>query len=65
MTKREGAIISAFSGILCGNFASLQEYADEVMGYPTFTHQFGNKKFVDKLKEKSRNDFIELCNEQV
>jgi hypothetical protein len=66
MTKREGAIISAFTGIMVVNsFSDVQEYADELFGYPTFTHQFGDKGFVEEFKEKSKADFMNLCATQV
>jgi hypothetical protein len=66
MTKREGAIISAFTGIMVANsFSDVQEYADELFGYPTFTHQFGDKGFAEEFKEKSKADFMNLCATQV
>lgn len=66
MTKREGAIITAFTGIMVTNsFSNLQEYADELFGYSTFTHQFGDKLFVEELKEKAKADFMNLCATQI
>ena len=66
MTKREGAIISAYTGIMVANsFSDVQEYADELFGYPTFTHQFGNEAFANEFKEKSKADFMNLCATQV
>lgn len=43
LTKRQAAIIGAFTGVTCGPFVDIQEYADEVLGFATFTHQFGDK----------------------
>ncbi len=42
MTRRESAIIGAFTGVLCGPFDALHEYVEEVMGRPVFTHEMGN-----------------------
>ena len=40
MTKREAAIISAYTGYLIGEFSDLHAYTEEVMGQPIFTHEF-------------------------
>ena len=61
MTRKESAIISAFTGFLCGSFSDMHKYAEEIMGEPLFTHQFGDKKFAEKLREKAKPDFIKIC----
>lgn len=60
MTKREAAIVSAYTGYLCGDFGELQDYAAEKLGGPVFTHQMGSKEFADKLRELSKEDFVNL-----
>jgi len=60
MTKKEAAIVSAYTGYLIGSFSELQKYADEKFNYLTFTHQYGNKEFADKLREKSKEDFCTI-----
>lgn len=60
MTKRECAIVSAYTGFLCGEFSWMHEYVEELLGYPVFSHQFGNKELCDKIKELSKPDFINL-----
>ena len=60
MTKKEGAIISVFTGIMVGSFSDMHEYSEKIMGTPIFTHQFGSKEFCEKIKEKARPDFIAL-----
>lgn len=62
MTKREGAIISAFTGIMVVNsFSDIQKYGDELFGYSTFTHDYGGKNFTRRFKEKAKLDFLNLC----
>lgn len=61
MTKREGAIISAFTGIMVGSFLDMHEYSEKIMGTTIFTHQFASKRFCEKLKAKAKPDFISLC----
>jgi len=60
MTKREAAIVSAYTGFLLGSFAAMHAYAEELFGRPVWTHEFGTKEVADKLKELSRPDFIGL-----
>jgi len=60
MTKREAAIVSAYTGIMLGSFADMHEYAEELFGRPVFTHEFGSKDVVDQLKELAKPDFIGL-----
>lgn len=66
MTKREGAIISAYTGVMVANsFSDIQEYGDELFGFPTYTHMYGDESFVKALKEKAKSDFMNLCATQV
>lgn len=40
MTKREGAVLSAYTGILlCESFDDVHGYITEIMGRPVFTHE--------------------------
>jgi len=61
MTRRESAIISAFTGILCGPFDAMHEYVEEILGRPVFTHEMGDKKVAEEIKKKSKADFIDIC----
>jgi len=57
MTKREAAIVSAYTGFMLGDFSEMQQYAEELFGYPIFSHQFGNETLVKELRDLSRKDF--------
>lgn len=61
MNRRESAIISAFTGILAGPFDALHEYVEEILERPVFTHEMGIKEIAEEIKEKSREDFINLA----
>ena len=61
MTKKEAAIISAYTGIMVGSFSDMHEYAEKIMEHPIFTHHFADKQLCEKLKEKAKPDFIEIC----
>ena len=58
MTKREAAIVSAYTGYLIGEFSDFQAYAEEILGRPLFTHEF--PYFAEELKEKSKKDFMSI-----
>ena len=57
MTKREAAIVSAYTGYLIGEFSDMHEYIEEIMGRPVFTHELGNMTTFDKIKSLARDDF--------
>ena len=60
VTKREAAIISAYTGFLLGEFSDLHEYVEGILGRPVFTHEFGDKTVTREIKEKSYDDFISI-----
>lgn len=60
MTKREAAIISAYTGWLIGEFIDCHSYIEEVMDRPVFTHEMGDKTFTDELHDKCKPDFMNL-----
>lgn len=61
MTRRESAIIGAYTGILCGPFDALHAYIEEIMGRPVFTHELGHEETIQAIKAKSKADFIALA----
>lgn len=61
ITKREAAIIGAYTGILMGEFSDMHEYIEEIMDRPVWTHEMGDKATVDIIKEKAKPDFIALA----
>lgn len=64
MTKKEAAVIEIFTGVcmLTGDNTGLRyEYAEKLLGHPVMTCDFADKEIMDKLKELSKPDFIEIC----
>ena len=62
MTDREKAIVMAHTGtcMLTGNkYQIFHEYIEEIMGRPIYTHEL--PYLFDSIREKSKNDFIALC----
>ena len=60
MTKKEAAIVTAYTGILIGEFSDLHEYIEKILGRPVFTHELADKELWVEIKEKSRKDFINI-----
>ena len=60
MNKREGAIITAYTGYLCCDASSFHKYAEEILNSPIFTHEFANEGICMKLQEASKKDFFNL-----
>ncbi len=65
MTRREAAIVGAYTGVLTGDFSDMHGYIEEIMGHPVFTHQLGNEAIVAIIKEKAKPDFISLVTNEV
>lgn len=63
LTKEQAAIIGAYTGVTCGNFADIQEYAENLLKRPIFTHEFGSERLVEELKKAAKPDFLALCHE--
>lgn len=60
MTKREAAIITAYTGYMLGSFEELQNYAEKLLDRSIWTHEFGNQVLADELREASKPDFMAL-----
>ena len=61
MTKREKMIVSAYTGVLMVGFDEFHEWAENYLDVPIWTHELGLREFWDKMKEKSKDEFIEIC----
>jgi len=58
LTPEQGAILSAFTGVLCGAFQDLHAYVERKLGRPIFTDELLGLS--DTIKEAARQDFIAL-----
>ena len=67
MTDKEKAVVMAYTGVamLCGEkFSIFHKYIEDIMGRPIFTHELASKLLWEQIKEKSRDDFLELCKKE-
>ena len=64
MTLKERVIVETYTGICMTSSEERNEvykYMQEIMGRPIFTHELAFKNIQEKLREKSKKDFLELC----
>lgn len=65
MTRREGCVLTAYTGLsLVNSFHDFHKYAEELLGRPIFTHEFGNKDVAKEIKKASEKDFLEIIKSQ-
>lgn len=63
MTVREGAVLSAYTGVLlCESFTPVHEYIEHILERPVFTHEIPS--LTDEIKEKSRAEFEAIIRQQ-
>jgi len=64
MTDKEKAIVTAYTGVtmLAGDkFQIFHKYIEDILGRPVWTHELASEKVWEEIKEKSKEDFINLC----
>lgn len=61
LTKEQAAIVGAYTGCLAGKFSDMHEYIEKVMGRPVFTHEMGDKRICEEIREKAKADFLSIC----
>jgi len=64
ITRRQAAILGAFTGVLCGPFEDMHKLVEELFERPVWTHEMGSEKFAAELKEKSRPLFFAILPEE-
>lgn len=66
MTKRECAIVMAYTGICMLENDDLEiyyNYISELFKRPVWTHELGTFMTDNEIKLKAGNDFMKLCKE--
>lgn len=61
LTKRQAAIVGAYTGFIAGPFSDVHEIIEEVLGRPIWTHQLIEDRIQDEIKEKFKPLFLEIC----
>lgn len=60
ITKREAAIISAYTGYLLGDFEDVNQYAIELFGEERWDKKIPDNALMDELQERAKKDFEAL-----
>ena len=60
VTQREAAIISAYTGVLVGDFHKMHQYIEGIMGRPVMTCEMGSRVFWREVKEKAWADLLAI-----
>ena len=64
MTLEERVIVETYTGycMTSGDERNaVYKYMQKLLGRPVYTHELAQKFVMNKLHEKSKADFIELC----
>ena len=61
LTKEQAIIITGFTGLSACYINDFLQDLESRLGEPVYTHQLGDKDFMDKVKELYRKDFESLC----
>ena len=61
MTEKEKVIVSAYTGYLMCDFEKVHKYIEEILGRTVWTHEMAKETIQDEIREKSKADFIKLC----
>ena len=66
MTKKEAVLVSAYTGyLLTPSFADVQEFCEELLGRPIWTHEFADEKIQKEIKEKCRPLILKMIENEV
>jgi hypothetical protein len=60
LTKEQAIVITGYTGITACNFGDFHGDVEKRLGHPVWTHQFGDKQFMEKIQELYRADFLEM-----
>lgn len=60
MTAREAAIVTAYTGFLIGDFDEAHRYIEHVMDRAVWTHEMGDREFMERVREAAKADFVAL-----
>lgn len=55
-----GAIISAFTGVMLGEFDDMHKYIEKILGRSVWTNELGDKALAELIKVKAKKDMLEL-----
>lgn len=60
MTAQEAAVVSAYTGFLLGDFATMHQYVEKIMERPVYTHEMGDQRITGEIRQRAKADFVAL-----
>ena len=60
LTKEQAIIITGFTGKMACAFGDFHGDVERRLGHPVWTHQFGDKEFMEKIEDLYRDDFLAM-----
>lgn len=64
MTKQEKIVVSAYTDVLMCDFDDLHEYIEDKLGRSVWTHELASETVSAEIKEKSKADFLAICQQE-
>ena len=64
LTREQAAIIGVFTGFSCGPFSDVHKKLEELLERPVFTHEMVDPDLWEKVREKVKPEFLNLCAEE-
>jgi hypothetical protein len=61
LTKDQAIVITGFTGVTACQFVDFHGDVEKRLGHPVFSHQFGDEKFSEMIKELYRMDFLAMA----
>lgn len=60
LTKEQAIVITGFTGVTACKFGDFHGDVEKRLGHPVWTHQFGDKEFMEKIQDLYREDFLAM-----
>ena len=64
LSKEQAIVITGFTSKMACQFGDFHGDVEKRLGHPVWTHQFGDKEFMEKVQELYRKDFLEMLGDE-
>lgn len=61
LTQDQANIVTAYTGVLCGQIAEFHAYAEKLLERSIWTHEFADKAVWAQLKTACHEEFLAIC----
>lgn len=60
LTEEQAAVLSAYTGILFGDFSVMHAYIEKLMGRPVYTLEMASAEMTEEIKRLAKPDLLSL-----